>query len=64
MISRKENIVMARGKSFNHKKKNHPGNHPNRDGYVEKRQKEAIGDEELIVTQEQFKNRIQTTDVD
>ncbi|WP_187367022.1 hypothetical protein [Bacillus andreraoultii] len=55
---------MARGKSFNHKKKNHPGNHPNRDGYVEKRQKEAIGDEELIVTQEQFKNRIQTTDVD
>lgn len=64
MKSGKENIAMARGKSFNHKKKSHPGNLPNRDGYVDKRQKEAIGDEELIVTQEQFKNRIQTTDID
>lgn len=55
---------MARGKAFNHKKKGHPGPLPADGAEVEKRSKEAIGDEELIVTQEAFKNRVQTTDLD
>lgn len=54
---------MARGKAFNHKKKGHPGNHP-KNSLTEKHAEEAIGDEELIVTREAFKNRVQTTDFD
>ncbi|MCU9613396.1 hypothetical protein OEV98_07485 [Caldibacillus lycopersici] len=50
---------MARGKAFNHKKKGHPGNFP-ADSLTEKHSKEAIEDEELIVTQEAFKNRVET----
>ncbi|MFD2680098.1 hypothetical protein [Bacillus seohaeanensis] len=48
---------MARGASFNHKRKGHPGDFP-KDGLTEKHTKERIEDEELIVTQEAFKNRV------
>ncbi len=47
---------MGRGKSFDHKKKNHPGKFP--EHLVERHTTEAQEDEELIVTQEAFKNRI------
>lgn len=47
---------MARGEHFNHKNKNHPGEFPN-NSVTAKHSKDAIGDEELIVTQEAFKNR-------
>ncbi|WP_171050931.1 hypothetical protein [Bacillus sp. BHET2] len=47
---------MARGKSFDSKKKGHPGNFPQNSTSV-KHSEEAAGDEELIVTQEAFKNR-------
>jgi hypothetical protein len=59
-MERKERI-MARGKAFNHKKKGHPGPLP-KNNRTEDKSKEAIGDEELIVTQEAFKNRVQTKD--
>ncbi|QCJ41488.1 hypothetical protein FAY30_06015 [Bacillus sp. S3] len=49
---------MARGEHFEHKKKNHPGNFPN-NTLTEKKGKEAIGDEEFLVTREAFKNRIE-----
>lgn len=52
---------MARGKAFKHKKKGHPGAFP-KNSRTEDKSREAIGDEELIVTQEAFKNRIQTKD--
>ncbi len=48
---------MARGEHFNHKNKNHPGDFP-KNSLAEKHVKEAIGDEEFIVTQEAFKNRL------
>ncbi|MGD6966100.1 hypothetical protein ACQUWN_05475 [Rossellomorea aquimaris] len=48
---------MSRGKSFQHKKKGHPGNNPS-DSLTEKHTKEKIEDEEYIVTQEAFKNRV------
>ncbi|MEH7110478.1 MULTISPECIES: hypothetical protein [Bacillaceae] len=48
---------MGRGEHFGHKNKNHPGEFP-QNSMVEKHVKEAIGDEELIVTQEAFKNRL------
>lgn len=51
-------LNLARGEHFNHKKKNHPGPFP-KDSLTEKHVKEAIGDEEFIVTQEAFKNRIE-----
>jgi hypothetical protein len=51
-------LSLARGEHFNHKKKNHPGPFP-KDSLTEKRSEEAIGDEELIVTQEAFKNRVE-----
>jgi hypothetical protein len=44
---------MARGNHFEHKKKGHPGDLP-ANNQVEK---QAIEDEEFIVTQEAFKNR-------
>lgn len=49
---------MARGEHFNHKRKNHPGNFP-KDSLTERHTKERIEDEELIVTQEAFKNRVE-----
>jgi len=49
---------VARGEHFNHKKKNHPGKFPE-NRLAEKKSKEAIGDEEFIVVQEAFKNRIE-----
>jgi hypothetical protein len=51
-------LNLARGEHFNHKKKNHPGKFP-KDTLTEKSSKEAIGDEELIVVQEAFKNRVE-----
>lgn len=54
---------MARGKEFNHKRKGHPGNFPE-NTLVEKKSKEAIGDEEFIVVQEAFKNRVEQEDVE
>lgn len=50
--------MMGRGKHFDHKKKNHPGEFPNHT-LVERHTTEAQEDEELIVTQEAFKNRIE-----
>lgn len=52
---------MARGKAFKHKKKGHPGPLP-KGHMTDDKSREAIGDEELIVTQEAFKNRVQTKD--
>lgn len=49
---------MGRGKSFGSKNKNHPGNFP-KNTLVERHTTEAQEDEELIVTQEAFKNRIE-----
>ena len=57
---------MGRGKHFDHKKKNHPGEFPNHT-LVERHTTEAQEDEELlslkkrptIVTQEAFKNRVE-----
>ena len=51
-------LSLARGEHFEHKKKNHPGNFPE-NSLTEKHGKEAIGDEEFLVTQEAFKNRIE-----
>jgi hypothetical protein len=48
---------VGRGKSFEHKNKNHPGNFPE-NSIAEKKSKERIGDEEFIVVQEAFKNRV------
>jgi hypothetical protein len=52
-------LILARGEHFNHKKKSHPGPLPE-DRITEKQSKEAIGDEEFIVTQEAFKNRVES----
>ncbi|MDQ6596029.1 MULTISPECIES: hypothetical protein [Bacillus] len=49
---------MARGEHFNHKKKNHPGDFP-KNSLTAKHTREVIEDEELIVTQEAFKNRVE-----
>lgn len=49
---------MARGGHFNHKNKNHPGKFP-KDNGTAKHSEEAIEDEELIVVQEAFKNRLE-----
>jgi hypothetical protein len=48
---------LGRGKSFEHKKKSHPGNLP-QNSMTEKHSKERIGDEELLVVREAFKNRV------
>ena len=45
------------------KKGIHPGNFP-KNSITEKQTKEAIGDEEFIVTQEAFKNRIEEEEVE
>jgi hypothetical protein len=49
---------MARGTEFNHKKKGHPGEFP-KNSVTERHTTEAQEDEELIVVQEAFKNRIE-----
>jgi hypothetical protein len=51
-------LMLGRGEHFNHKKKNHPGNFPS-DSLTERHTTEAQEDEELIVTQEAFKNRVE-----
>jgi hypothetical protein len=57
---RKKGVVrMGRGHHFNHKNKNHPGDFP-KNSITERHSRDAIGDEELIVVQEVFKNRIET----
>jgi hypothetical protein len=48
---------MARGKSFEAKKKRHPGSFP-KNSTTEQHTEKPPGDEELIVTQEAFKNRV------
>lgn len=50
-------ITMGRGKGFDAKKKNHPGDFP-ANSQVEKHNTEANEDEEYLVTQEAFKNRV------
>lgn len=54
---------MARGNAYNHKKKGHPGNFP-KNSLTEKHTKEAIGDEEFIVVQEAFKNRVEEEEIE
>ena len=49
---------MARGEHFKHKNKNHPGDFP-KNSVIEKKSEGAPGDEEFIVTQEAFKNRVE-----
>jgi hypothetical protein len=51
-------LMLGRGEHFNHKKKNHPGKFPS-DSLTERHTTEAQEDEELIVTQEAFKNRVE-----
>lgn len=50
---------MGRGKSFNHKRKGHPGDFPQQGKMVESHKTEAQEDEELLVVQEAFKNRVE-----
>jgi hypothetical protein len=52
---------MARGEHFEHKKKGHPGNLP-KNNQVDKHVKEVVEDEEFIVVQEAFKNRVEESD--
>jgi len=54
-------LNLARGEHFEHKKKGHPGNFQ-QDSLTEKHVKEAVGDEEFIVVQEAFKNRVENED--
>ncbi|WP_200792854.1 hypothetical protein [Bacillus massilinigeriensis] len=49
---------MSRGTGFNHKKKGHPGEFP-KGTIVEGRTTEAQEDEEFLVVQEAFKNRVE-----
>jgi len=51
-------VIVGRGEHFNHKRKRHPGNFPS-NNIVERHTTEAQEDEELLVTQEAFKNRIE-----
>ncbi|WP_210364122.1 hypothetical protein [Bacillus sp. REN3] len=50
---------MGRGKEFNHKKKGHPGELPGIAYQTKQPATEAQEDEEFIVVQEAFKNRIE-----
>jgi len=52
---------MSRGENFNHKKKQHPGNFP-KNSVIEGKATEAQEDEEFLVVQEAFKNRIEGHD--
>jgi hypothetical protein len=56
----KEGSQMGRGKAFHHKKKGHEPQSP-QNSLAEKHTKERIEDEEYIVTQEAFKNRVGMT---
>lgn len=49
---------MARGKSFEHKKKGHPGAFAQK-GEDYQHSEKKIADEEYIVVQEAFKNRVE-----
>ena len=49
---------MGRGNSFDHKRKGHPGEFP-KGTLVQGRTTEAQEDEELLVVQEAFKNRVE-----
>jgi hypothetical protein len=51
-------LNMSRGVHFNHKRKHHPGEFPEHT-LVERHSTEAQEDEELLVTQEAFKNRFE-----
>ncbi|MBP2241885.1 hypothetical protein J2Z40_002458 [Cytobacillus eiseniae] len=50
---------MARGEHFNHKKKNHPGEFPENAKVNMRASTEAQEDEEFLVVQEAFKNRVE-----
>ena len=50
---------MARGKSFNHKRKSHPGNFPLH-AETGGNKEQHTNREEYIVTKEAFKNRLDT----
>lgn len=54
--------TLARGTGFNHKNKNHPGNFPDHSMVDKPKSTEAQEDEEFIVVQEAFKNRIEGHD--
>ncbi len=57
-VKEKEEKIMARGKHFEHKKKHHPGPFPE-NTRMSTHVKDAPEDEEFIVTQEAFKNRVE-----
>ncbi|MEW8970302.1 MULTISPECIES: hypothetical protein [Mesobacillus] len=50
---------MSRGKEFNHKKKGHPGDLPSGALKAKRPETEAQEDEEFLVVQEAFKNRVE-----
>jgi len=62
LLSMKGVFNVSRGEHYEHKKKGHPGEFPQGSEPVEKHSEEAIGDEELIVTREAFKNRVEDED--
>jgi hypothetical protein len=53
-----DDLLMSRGEHFDHKRKGHPGKFPE-GTLVERHSKDAIEDEEFIVVQEAFKNRVE-----
>ncbi|MET3698655.1 hypothetical protein SAMN05877753_104110 [Bacillus oleivorans] len=55
-------LIVGRGKAFDHKKKGHPGKFP-QNSLAEKHNTEAQEDEELLVVQEAFKNRVEDDEV-
>jgi hypothetical protein len=52
-------LNLGRGRSFDHKKKNHPGKFP-KNSEVKTHSEDPPGDEEFIVVREAFKNRVET----
>ncbi|WP_227938179.1 hypothetical protein [Alkalihalobacillus deserti] len=48
---------MATGKSFNHKRKSHPGAFP-KGSEMKKTKNNNIEEEEYLVTKESFRNRV------
>lgn len=52
-------FIIARGEHFNHKRKNHPGDFPDIGGTEKRAATEAQEDEEFLVVQEAFKNRVE-----
>jgi hypothetical protein len=53
---------LGRGQGFQHKQKGHPGKFP-KGAQVEGRTTEAQEDEEFLVVQEAFKNRIEEEEI-